>query len=107
MKLSLAILEKLKEDRTSFYIYFSTPSCSVCKVLAPKLKSLMQEQFPKLQPFEVDNSNQPEIAAQLSLFTNPSLLVFLDGKELFRRSRVIGITEVIDLLKRPYQLLYE
>lgn len=107
MKLSLAILEKLKEDRASFYIYFSAPNCEVCHVLAPKLKALMEEKFPKLEQFNVNNAIQPEIAAQLSLFTNPSLLVFLDGKEFLRRSRVIGLGEVEEELKRPYQLFFE
>lgn len=107
MKLSLAILEKLKEDRASFYIYFSAPNCGVCHVLAPKLKALMEEKFPKLEQFNVNNAIQPEIAAQLSLFTNPSLLVFLDGKEFLRRSRVIGLGEVEEELKRPYQLYFE
>ena len=107
MKMSLAILEKLKEERASFYIYFSAPNCGVCHVLAPKLKILMAEHFPRLDAYEVDNSIQPEIAAQYSLFTNPSLLVFLDGKEFLRRSRVIGLGEVEGELKRPYQLFFE
>ncbi len=107
MKLSLTILDKLKEERASFYIYFSAPNCGVCKVLAPKLRSLMKVQFSRLEAFEVDNSIQPEIAAQLSLFTNPSLLVYLDGKEFLRRSRAIGLGEVEKELKRPYQLFFE
>lgn len=107
MKLSLSILESLKGDRESFYIFFSAPSCGVCQVLSPKLKSLMNEQFPKLKAFAVDTSEQPEIAAQLGLFTNPSLLVYLEGNEFLRRSRVIGLSEVEEQLKRTYHLLFE
>ena len=67
----------------------------------------MDERFPHLEAFEVNNAVQPEIAAQLRLFTNPSLLVFLDGKEFLRRSRVIGLGEVEEELNRPYQLFFE
>jgi len=107
MKLSLSTLEIVKEKRESFYIYFSSPSCGVCQVLFPKLKALLNKQYPKLKAFEVNTSEQPEIAAQLGIYTNPALLVFLDGKEFLRRSRAIGLHEVEEEIKRAYCLLFE
>ncbi|MDM8161939.1 thioredoxin family protein [Labilibaculum sp. K2S] len=107
MNLSLSGLEALKEKRESFYIYFSAPSCAVCEVLSPKLKSMMREQFPNLKAFHVDNSQQPEIAAQLGLYTNPGLLVYLDGKEFLRRSRAISVTQVEEEIRRTYGLLFD
>ncbi|MBN2598357.1 thioredoxin family protein [Labilibaculum sp.] len=106
MNLSLTELETLKQKKESFYIYFSAPFCGVCEVLSPKLKCMMQEQFPKLKAFHVDNLQQPEIAAQLGLYTNPSLLVYLDGKEVLRRSRSIGVSQVEEEIRRPYLLLF-
>lgn len=97
----------LREERESFYIYFSAPNCGVCQVLYPKLKAMMDIEFPKLKAFEVNTSIQPEIAAQLQLFTNPSLLVFFEGKEFLRRSRAIGLSEVKEALDRTYRLVYE
>ncbi|MDQ1769587.1 thioredoxin [Labilibaculum sp. A4] len=106
MNLSLSELETLKEKRESFYIYFSAPSCGVCEVLSPKLRYMMKEQFPNLKAFHVDNSLQPEIAAQLGLYTNPSLLVYLDGKEVLRKSRSIGVSQVEEEIRRTYELLF-
>lgn len=107
MELSLTDLEKLKENRESFYIYFSAPSCGVCEVLYPKLKELMLREFPKLRSFKVDNSKQPEIAAQLGLYTNPSLLVYMDGKEILSRSRVISLQEIENEISRTYSIMFE
>lgn len=107
MNLSLSELEVLKEKRESFYIYFSAPSCSVCQVLSPKISSMMLKEFPLLKAFHVDTSLHPEIAAQLGLYTNPSLLVYLDGNEFLRRSRSIGVTQVEEDIKRTYNLLFK
>lgn len=107
MNLSLSELEILKEKRESFYIYFSAPSCGVCQVLSPKISSVMQEEFPELKAFHIDTAEHPEIAAQLGLYTNPSLLVYLDGKEFLRRSRSIGVAQVEEDLKRTYNLLFK
>jgi thioredoxin 1 len=107
MNLSLSKLEVLKDKRESFYIYFSAPSCGVCQVLSPKISSMMQKEFPLLQAFHIDTSRHPEIAAQLGLYTNPSLLVYLDGKEFIRRSRSIGVTQVEEDIKRTYNLLFK
>ncbi len=106
MNLSLFELEILKEKRESFYIYFSAPSCGVCQILSPKISSMMQKEFPILKAFHVDSSLQPEIGAQLGLYTNPGLLVFLDGKEFLRRSRAISVTQVEEEIRRVYNLLF-
>ncbi|MFA9370478.1 MAG: thioredoxin family protein [Labilibaculum antarcticum] len=106
MNLSLSELEVLKEKRESFYIYFSAPSCGVCQILLPKISGMMQEEFPLLKAFQIDTSQHPEIAAQLGLYTNPSLLVYLDGKEFLRRSRAISVGQVEEEIRRTYNLLF-
>jgi len=107
MNLSLSELEILKEKGESFYIYFSAPSCGVCQVLSPKISNMMQKEFPLLKAFHIDTSLYPEIGAQLGLYTNPSLLVYLHGKEFLRRSRSIGVTQVGEDIKRAYNLLFK
>ncbi|NOU60265.1 thioredoxin family protein [Marinifilum caeruleilacunae] len=99
-------LLRLKQENESFYIYFSAPGCGVCEVLRPKLGEMFQNKFPKLKGFHIDTALQPEIAAQEGLFTNPSLLVFIDGQEVLRRSRAIGLDEVYDALNRYYEMYF-
>ena len=99
-------LNKLKDKGESFYIYFSAPNCGVCEVLQPKIKELFRKEFSKLKAFHVDTSKQPEIAAQEGLFTNPSLLVFMNGQEVLRRSRTIGIDEISESLRRYYEMIF-
>jgi len=103
---SLNEIEVLKEQETSFYIYFSSPNCGVCQVLQPKLMSFLEDNFPNLQAYEVDTAMQPEIAAQMGFYTNPSFIVFLNGQEFLRRSRSISLQEIEESLSRPYNLMF-
>ncbi|MFA8433667.1 MAG: thioredoxin family protein [Marinifilaceae bacterium] len=104
--LRLTELEKIKEEQSSFYIYFSTPNCGVCTVLKPKLMEMLTKEYPQLKSYTVDTAKTPEIAAQLGIYTNPSLLVFLEGQEILKRSRSIGVEEVRLALQRPYSLAF-
>jgi len=103
---SLNEVEELKEQEASFCIYFSSPNCGVCEVLKPKIMSLMKDNYPKIQTYQVDAAIYPEIAAQMGFYTNPSFIVFLNGQEFLRRSRSIGLQELNESLARPYKLMF-
>lgn len=103
---SLAEIEKLKAQEESFYIYFSSPNCGVCQILKPKLSSFMKGNYPKIQACQVDTVLNPDIAAQLGFYTNPSFLIYLNGREYLRRSRSISLQEIDETLVRPYKLMF-
>lgn len=88
-------------------IYFSHENCNVCKVLKPKIEKLLEADFPKIKMFYSDTIVNPEVAAQNSIFTVPTILVFFDGKEFLRKSRNIGVVELTRDIERPYSLLFE
>jgi len=103
---SLKEIENLKEENQSFFIYFSSPNCGVCQVLKPKLISMMVDKYPKIQVFQVDTAIHPDIAAQLGFYTNPSFIIYLNGKEFIRRSRSISLQELDESLERSYKLMF-
>ncbi|MFC2096337.1 thioredoxin family protein [Bacteroidota bacterium] len=88
-------------------IYFSHEKCNVCKVLKPKIHKLLQEDFPNIIMFFADTELYPEVAAQNSIFTVPTILIFFDGKEFLRKSRNFGIGELRKELLRPYDLMFD
>ncbi len=99
-------IEKLKEDKKSFCIYFSSPNCGVCQVLKPQIKNLINTKFSNLEYYQVDTTKFPEIAAQLGFYTNPSLIIYLNGREFIRKSRSISLQELETSLSRPYKLMF-
>ncbi len=100
-------INNLIKNEESLILYITTPQCNVCKVLKPKIKQLIIDKFPKLKFHEINAENRPEISAQLSVFTVPTILVFFNGAEHHRKSRYINLNELEEALNRPYNLLFE
>ena len=85
-------------------VYFSGPNCAVCEALKPKLFDLLQSRFPELALAEVDCAESPRLAGQQSVFTLPTLIVYLDGREGLRKSRGFSLAELASELERPYRI---
>jgi thiol-disulfide isomerase/thioredoxin len=103
---SIGQLEEFKQTQGAVLVYFSHEKCNVCKVLKPKIAATCRELFPEIKLTYADTVNTPEISAQFSIFTVPTVLVFLDGREFLRESRNISIPGFIDKLQRPYDMLF-
>lgn len=83
------------------FAYVSQPQCNVCKVLLPKVEELLTD-FPKIQPVYIDTLTVPEAAGQLSVFSIPTVILFVEGKEYFRLVRTFGLGEIRDKIERVY-----
>lgn len=96
----------IQNNKTSV-VYFSTPDCGVCKVLKPKIIRFLLESFPKFVFAYINCDDNKVAAAQNSVFTVPTLLFFVDGKEVLRKSRNINLTELNGELNRICSFLKE
>lgn len=88
-------------------IYFSTPTCNVCKVLKPKLLEILSNKFPRMRFAFVNVEDAQELAAQNQVFAVPTMLFHLDGKEFIRKSRNVNLNLLTEELERPYSLMFE
>ncbi len=104
---SLEAFNQQIKDSTAVLAYFSHERCNVCKVLKPKLAETFKNQFPKIEQIYVDVDNTPEIAGQYSIFAVPVIIVFFEGKETYRNTRNISISELVTLVERPYQVIFD
>ena len=96
-----------KEENAAVLAYFSTDACSVCKVLKPKVEEMVTAMFPKMQLVYVKSDVLPDVAAQNSVFTAPTIVVFFDGRETIRKSRAIGVGELQHEMARYYSMLFD
>ena len=87
-------------------IYFSSPDCQVCGALKPKLFNSLTNKFANLKIFSVDVSKNPEISAQFSVFSVPTILIFFEGKEFIRKSRSFSIDGLLQEMQRPYNIMF-
>lgn len=100
-----AFSEALTNNEMSL-IYFSSDTCAICQSLKPKVMQKIQENFSKIACYEINISKHSELSAQLSIFTAPTVIVYIEGKEFIRKSRVFSIDTLVDELQRPYTLFY-
>ena len=96
----------IKENRGVLF-YFSTISCSVGEAIEPKVQHLLSEKYPKLIYCTVDMNASPELCGLNQVFVEPTILLFLEGKEAIRMSRNIGMIQLENSLSRLYQLAFE
>ncbi|GGG93053.1 thioredoxin [Staphylococcus pragensis] len=71
-------------------IHVMRDHCSVCHAVLPQIQDIVNEY--NHAAFGVINQSEVEaIAGELSIFTVPVDLIFLDGKEMHRQARFIDM----------------
>ncbi|OIP53389.1 MAG: thiol reductase thioredoxin [Helicobacteraceae bacterium CG2_30_36_10] len=98
-------IDKLINEKMAVMLYFSAPTCGVCHALKPKLLEAIEKNFSEFEIISIDISTCQDVATHYSVFAIPTVLVFLDAKEFVRKSRHMSINEVINEIKRPYEIM--
>jgi thioredoxin-like negative regulator of GroEL len=102
---SIEDIQKIIDTNEAVVLYFSAESCNVCHALRPKLFDAIEKNFDKFKIVSIDISQEQDIAINFGIFTIPTLLVFLEGREFLRKSRYMSVDEVIGEIKRPYEMM--
>ena len=103
-------LEEVKEkveNSPAVMLYFWGDNCAVCDALKPKIKSILDKDFPKVEQIYIDAKNNIDIAANFSVFAIPTTIIFLDGKEFLREGRNVSLASLKSKLQRPYSMFFD
>jgi thioredoxin-like negative regulator of GroEL len=65
----------------------------------------MLETFPRLESAYVRIDDVPELAGKFSVFTAPTLILFVEGKEMVRKARFVVMQELEADIKKYYDLV--
>ncbi len=98
-------IEKTIKENIAVMVYFSAPTCNVCHSLKPKLLEALDANFQEFKVESVDISVEEDIAPHFGVFAIPTVLIFLDGKEFIRKSRHMSVNEVMEEIRRPYEIM--
>jgi len=102
-----ASLQRAVHRCPALLLFFSSAQCAVCSALEPKIRSLVESEFPRIAYHRVDIGSSPQLAAGLRLLAVPAVLAWFDGRETVRLIRHISVGALRDTLQRPYALLFE
>ena len=67
---------------------FWAPWCVPCKVIAPTVEKIAEEQAGRIKVAKMNVDDDPSLATELSIFNIPTIVFFKSGKE---HSRLIGV----------------
>lgn len=80
--------------------YIKAPDCGVCNVMLDKV-GRMVENHPQIETFYTDIIEEPLLAGRFLVYSGPTVLLLLEGKEVYRAS---GFIDVSDLERKIVQL---
>ena len=100
------VLKILKTEAAAL-VYFYNNNCAPCISLRPKVEELISESFPKMKLAFVNSEKYMDITASYNVFSNPTLIIFFEGREYRRESKYISISQLSESIERPYNLIFE
>lgn len=105
--MTLEALQNIIRTEVGVLLYFSGENCNVCHALRPKFKEVFDTHFPQLRQIYLDAHENPEISAHFQVFSVPTMIVFMDGREFAREGRSVSLHQLTEKLKRPYGMMME
>ena len=96
-------IEQTIADNRLCLFYIKTPDCGVCNVMLDKVMRLA-DLFPSLTSFYTDITEEPLIAGQFLVYSGPTVLLLMDGKEVYRGSQFIDFEELEYNIKQLLKL---
>lgn len=81
--------ETIINDSRPVIVDFHALWCGPCKVQSPILKDLASELGDKVRVIKIDVDQNNTIAAQYQIQIVPTLIVFKNGKQVWRQSGVV------------------
>jgi len=92
------IEQTLKENSLCLF-YIKAPDCGVCNVMLDKVERFANN-HESLCSFYTDISEEPLIAGRFLVYSGPTVLLLVDGKEVYRASQFINLEELEQIVIR-------
>ncbi|KMZ42986.1 MULTISPECIES: thioredoxin family protein [Bacillales] len=79
-------------------LFIKTANCGVCDVTYARTVELLK-QYPQVKSMVASMEKMPNLSGEFLVFTAPAILLFMDGKEVFRQARFVSFDELEHVLK--------
>ena len=103
---TIADIEQTLEDNRLCLFFIKTPDCGVCDVMLDKVGKLA-ESFSSLCSYYTDISEEPLIAGRFLVYSGPTVLLMMEGKEVYRGVQFINLEELKQTISRYMALSKE
>ena len=79
---------------------FTAAWCGPCKMMAPILKDVKQELGEAVKIVKIDVDQNPGTAMEYQIQGVPTLILFKDGKPMWRQSGVVPKAGLVSVIKK-------
>lgn len=86
------------QSETPVLIDFFATWCGPCQMLAPILKQVKDSLGSKVSIIKIDVDKNQQIASQYQVRGVPTLILFQNGKQLWRQSGVLSKEDLIQII---------
>ena len=86
-------IEQALAENPLCLFFIKAPDCGVCDVMLEKVGRLA-DRFPSVFSFYTDIREEPLTAGRFLVFSGPTVLLLMDGKEVYRGSGFIRLEEL-------------
>jgi thioredoxin 1 len=90
--------ESIINDKKPVIVDFHALWCGPCKVQSPILKDLAAELGGKVRVIKIDVDQNPELAGRYQIQGVPTIMVFKNGKSIWRQSGVASKAQLNNII---------
>ena len=90
---------KIVQSEIPVLIDFYADWCAPCKMLTPILKDVKQEMGDQLKILKIDVDTNEAIASRYQIRGVPTMMLFREGKVLWRQSGVLPKDAILDAIQ--------
>lgn len=94
----MSLIESLTDDKPKL-VSFYADWCGACRTMTPILSSAIEELENNIGFLEIDIDKSPQIAAAFHIRSVPALLLFNNGKLLWKQAELIQTRELVERIK--------
>jgi thioredoxin 1 len=91
--------ELIQGEKPVLVDFFAT-WCGPCTMLAPILKEVKEDLGDSVSVIKIDVDKNQEIAAHFQVKGVPTMMLFQNGKMLWRQSGVVSKNEIVSIVKQ-------
>ncbi|MFN4971593.1 MAG: thioredoxin [Bacteroidota bacterium] len=95
----MSAFSELIHGKTPVLVDFSAEWCGPCKMMTPVLQQVAAELGDAVKIIKVDVDKNPSAASHYAIQGVPTLLLFKEGKQLWRQSGVLQASQLIGIIQ--------